>query len=408
MSNSTKIPRAAKWVLGIMVVLALTRDLISNGIPLRCQIAGQTFYPGLQVLWKSPDAVFAHPVLDSIRIYKAWKTFSYDVAPVFAPIAFSAGEKDSAQLAKAPGCVQTFPNRQFRHWLGTDEQGRDVAAGMVAGARVAMLAGSVAMSLALLLGLLLGSVAGFYGDDRLRVRAGVWYLGGIGLVVAFLFAFVQRQYVLRFYTSGWQWLQSTIVFIGISLLFRWLGVLLSKIPYFSRVLLIPADMLIMRLAELFKALPLMVLLLALIAILKTEHTFWILIAMIGIFSWPDLAMFIRADMLRVRALDFIAAARGMGYREAFILWRHALPNAMRSVLILCAFGFGAVILLEASLSFLGLGGPSTAGASWGSFLARGDVGFRYWWISLPAACAICATILALNSIGEALSRSRKE
>jgi peptide/nickel transport system permease protein len=190
MSNSTKIPRAAKWVLGIMVVLALTRDLISNGIPLRCQIAGQTFYPGFQVLWKSPDAVFAHPVLDSIRIYKAWKTFSYDVAPVFAPIAFSAGEKDSAQLAKAPGCVQTFPNRQFRHWLGTDEQGRDVAAGMVAGARVAMLAGSVAMSLALLLGLLLGSVAGFYGDDRLRVRAGVWYLGGIGLVVAFLFAFV--------------------------------------------------------------------------------------------------------------------------------------------------------------------------------------------------------------------------
>lgn len=409
MSNTTKIPRPALWFLGFLLVIALSRDLLSNGIPLRCQIQGQTFYPGLRVLWKSPDAVFPHPVLDSIRIYKAWKTFTYDAGSwtVFAPIAFSTLEKDNMNLGQKPGAMQNLPFFHFRHWLGTDTNGRDVAAGMVAGARIAILAGIAAMSMALFIGLFLGALAGYYGDDRLRIRAGVWYLSWIGVILAFLFAFAQRIYVLQFDTTGWQWIISTGIFLFLCILFRFLGVVLSKIQYFSRMLLIPADMMIMRLAEIFKALPVMIMILAVVAMLKTENAFWVLITLIGVFSWPEVAMFTRAELLRVRALDFITAARGMGYSESLILWRHALPNALRSALIVCAFGFGSVILLEASISFLGLGGTASENASWGSFLARNDMGFRQWWVTLPAASAICLTILSVNSIGEALSKSLK-
>jgi peptide/nickel transport system permease protein len=408
MAKSTTLPRSALWFLGFLLVLALAKDVLSNGITLRCQIQGKTHYPGFRILWKSADDVFADSVLDSIRSYKLWKSYPYDAGSwtIFAPIAFTAGEKDSLNIAQPPGAVQQRSSFQFRHWLGTDENGRDVAAGIVAGARVAMLAGLAAMSLAMLLGILLGALAGFYGDDRLRVRAGVWYLSILGCILAFLIAFVQRQYVLRFDTTGWQWIISILVFSALWVLCYGIGVLLSKIPRFSKFITIPADMMIMRLAEIFKALPLMVLLLAVVAMVKTDHTFWILIMVIGAFSWTEIALFVRADLLRVRALDYITAARGMGYPERWILWRHALPNALRSALIVAAFGFGGVILLEASLSFLGLGGQSMEGASWGSFLARGDVNFRHWWVILPAATAICLTILSVNSIGEALSKAR--
>jgi len=116
---------------------------------------------------------------------------------------------------------------------------------------------------------------------------------------------------------------------------------------------------------------------------------------------------VRADLLRVRELDFVTAARGLGLPETRILLRHALPNALRSTLIAFAFGVAGAVLLEAALSFLGFGGDEFRGKSWGSLLNSARSYPTDWWVALPPGLAICVTVLALNAIGEALSEGKK-
>lgn len=266
-----------------------------------------------------------------------------------------------------PGTRHPQLGARFVHWLGTDERGRDVAAALVAGARSAVLTGVTAMAMAMSIGLVLGALAGFWGDDRLRVRRGRWWLTLMGLLPAWFFAFTARQYVLA--EGGLtEWLKSAAIFAGIVLLFNVLGRMLCRIPWFGKRVTIPADLIIMRLAEVVNSIPGLIFIFVMAALLpKEDQSMWVMIALIGVISWTGAARFIRADLLRVRELDYVTAARGLGFSEARILLRHALPNALRSTMIVFAFGVASAVILEASLSFLGFGGY-TFNTSWGTLL----------------------------------------
>ena len=137
----------AFWVLGCLLLVALARDILANGRPLYCRIQGETFYPGLRTVWTDPDLPYHHPVLDSIQSNFLWRRFPYEAA-VFAPVPFSPGElpmsPDTTVLSARPGAVHPGPQPVFRHWLGTDSNGYDIAAGLVSGARVAVLTGLLA------------------------------------------------------------------------------------------------------------------------------------------------------------------------------------------------------------------------------------------------------------------------
>ncbi|MEI6408150.1 MAG: ABC transporter permease [Bacteroidota bacterium] len=401
-----KIPRTAIWTIGFILFLAFARDVVSNGRPLYCKIGGTSYFPGLRTIWKDPDALFNQPVLDSIRTYKLWKTFPYDAgAPlVFAPIAFSAGERDTTCARLPPGVMQRKVKYAYRHWFGTDDSGFDVAAGVVSGARVAALTGMMVMGIAMIIGLFLGAIAGYYGDNRLRLKRSTLVFSTLGVLIAFIYAFVVREYSLQNDNNGIEWMKSLGIFLFILLVFNLLGRLSNKIPYLNSPVLIPADMIVMRMAEVFSALPKLILLISIAAILQENRNIWIILAVIGMFSWVGVATYVRAELLRIRELDFISAARGMGYRELIVLWKHAFPNALRSTLIAGAFGVGSAILIEASLSYLGFGDPSLNGASWGNLLVQSSAANISWWVILPASLAIGSTIMALNAIGESLSQ----
>lgn len=402
--------RAAFWVLGVLLFAALARDFLANGRPLYCRIAGESHWPGLRTVWKDPGAAFAHPVLDSIRRNDLWKTFPYE-SSVFAPIPFSPGE-----IAKPPFPPQTTPAKpgtihpqlsaRFRHWLGTDDRGRDVAAGLVSGARTAALTGVTAMAMAVGIGLFLGALAGFWGDDRLRVRRGRLWLTLLGLLPAWFCAFVARSYQLA--AGHWtEWAVSIALFVFIILTFNGLGVIASRISFLKKIVVVPADLIIMRLAELFHSIPKLIFIFVVAALLpKERQSIWILIALIGAMSWTSVARYVRADLLRVRELDFVTAARGLGLSEWRILWRHALPNALRPTMIAFAFGVAETVILETSLSFLGFGG-GTYNASWGTLLNSARANITAWWVALPPGLAICLTVLTLNAIGEAMSEDKK-
>lgn len=409
--TATKKLRPALWILGCLLFLALARDFLANGRPLFCRIGQETYWPGLRTLWRDPGEPFADKLLDSIRINGLWKTFPYQSA-VFAPIPFSPGE--IAKPAFLPGTTPARPatihpqlDARFRHWLGTDDRGRDVAAGLVAGARIAMQTGVTAMAMALSIGLLLGALAGFWGDDKLRLRRGRLWLTLLGLLPAWFHAFMARQYELD--TGGWsEWVKSIGIFFMIALFFNGLGWILSRIPYFGKMITVPADLIIMRLSEIFNSIPKLIFIFVVVALLpKESQSVWVLIALIGAMSWTGVARFVRADLLRVRELDYVTAARGLGFSELRILLRHALPNALRSTMIAFAFGVAGAVLLESSLSFLGFGGEGFQGKSWGSLLNSARVYPTAWWVALPPGLAICLTVLAMNAVGEALSENKK-
>jgi peptide/nickel transport system permease protein len=123
---------------------------------------------------------------------------------------------------------------------------------------------------------------------------------------------------------------------------------------------------------------------------------------IGFLTWTGIARFIRAELLRVRQLDFIDAAQSMGFSELRILIRHAIPNSMTPVLITIAFGVASSILIEAFLSFLGIG-VSASEVTWGSMLNLSRNSIKTWWLAILPGLAIFITVSVFNLIGEGLS-----
>ncbi len=160
------------------------------------------------------------------------------------------------------------------------------------------------------------------------------------------------------------------------------------------------DLLGMRLVEVFAAIPVIFLLIAFVAFYG--RNLYLLMMIIGATGWVGYALFIRAEFLKLRRQDFVQAARACGLPLRSILFKHMLPNGVTPVLISASFGVASAILMESTLSFLGLG--LVEEPSWGQLLeqARGVGGSFYWWIALYPGLAIFLTVFAYNLVGEAM------
>lgn len=161
------------------------------------------------------------------------------------------------------------------------------------------------------------------------------------------------------------------------------------------------DSVMMRLIDALMAIP-RVLLMILALALWGRIALPTLVLLLGLTGWFGTSRLVRA---RVRALarhDFTLAARALGARNRRVLWRHILPNALSPVLVAATLGIGSVIVLEAGLSYLGLG-VQPPHASWGNIIHDGsDSPLRSWWIALFPGLAMLATVLAFNVLGDAL------
>lgn len=164
----------------------------------------------------------------------------------------------------------------------------------------------------------------------------------------------------------------------------------------------PADMFLSRLVEIVMCIPTLILILALIAVLENP-TVWHTMAILGLTGWTGIARLTRAEFLKLKALDYVTAARAMGASHARIIFRHILPNALAPVLVPITFGIAAAILIENALRFLGLGDLS--GASWGTLLNEGRENLKMWWLITFPGGAIFLTVMAYNLIGEGLQEA---
>ena len=159
----------------------------------------------------------------------------------------------------------------------------------------------------------------------------------------------------------------------------------------------------MRLIEIVNAIPALFLLLAAVAILEKPSIISVMV-IIGLLRWTSIARFIRAELLRVRSLEFIEAAEAMGYSDWRIIIRHAIPNAIAPVLITIAFGVASAILIEAFLSFLGIGLENDE-ITWGLLLSFARESTTSWWLAIFPGLAIFVTVTLFNLIGDGLTEA---
>jgi oligopeptide transport system permease protein len=161
------------------------------------------------------------------------------------------------------------------------------------------------------------------------------------------------------------------------------------------------DAIVSRITDVFFGLPL---LLAAIVLMQVMHhrTVWTVIAILALFGWPQVARIARGAVLEVRASDYILAAKALGLSRIQILLRHALPNSIGPVIAVATIALGAFIVTEATLSYLGVGLPTSV-VSWGGDINIGQTRLRAGSpILFYPAGALALTVLAFMMMGDVL------
>ncbi len=166
------------------------------------------------------------------------------------------------------------------------------------------------------------------------------------------------------------------------------------------------DNVLMRLTEIFLVIPFFLLLLVFLQVtIKFAPTatggIWLVVFIIGAFSWPGAARIIRGEVLRVREFEFIAASRQIGASSFRILLRHLFPNVLHIIIVLATLQIANSILTEAAISFLGFGAPNSN--TWGQQMYT-SAGFinQAWWGTLFPAIFVTIMVMGFNLLGNGL------
>lgn len=158
------------------------------------------------------------------------------------------------------------------------------------------------------------------------------------------------------------------------------------------------DRIIMRFIDIMLSVPTFFLILAVIAFIGSS--IWNIMIIIGITSWMGVARLVRAEFLSLKEREYVLAAKAVGASSMRIIFRHIMVNSLAPVLVSAVLGIAGAVLVESSLSFLGIGvQPPTP--SWGNILTLGKDNMETaWWLSVFPGLAILITVLGYNLLGE--------
>ena len=409
-----KIALICLYLLFLLIGIAVLAPVIANERPLYAEYKGYTLYPAFSSESRTDSIFKENGSLDEILQYDItdWRTLDFKkvVWPLipYSPEGMDRYNRDYV----SPSGKQRFKNKdgeiteapkKFRHLLGTDGIGRDLASGLIHGTRISLMVGLVSMGIASLIGIILGALAGFFGDNKLKMPRIKYHFTLIGLFFGFFYGFGQRKYAISdgFSESVVSGMVELLISTGIIILsvtvFRLISILI-KINKLQEETYVPIDTFVSRGIELLNSIPRLLLIITITAVV--ERSIWIVMIIIGITGWTGIARFTRAELLRIRSLEFVQAAQSLGFSSARTIFKHALPNALAPVFVSIAFGIASAILIESGLSFLGIGVPDDI-VTWGSLLNLGRQNLEAWWLIIYPGMAIFLTITIYNMIAEA-------
>ncbi|MCZ0937413.1 MAG: ABC transporter permease [Caldilineaceae bacterium] len=260
--------------------------------------------------------------------------------PYIAPYTYT--EQDLLNVAKMPSAD---------HWLGTDEIGRDLFSRVLWGARTATLVAIFTTFISVIIGVIIGAIAGYGGAlaDNITGRIIDIVMSVPGLLLAALIAVSIKEPVVS-------WAENIYDTTGFPLFAdtTWLDLL-------------------------------------------------VVFGGLAFVSWPGYARLIRGQIFSLREEQYIEAAKSVGVSELKIALRHLLPNAIGPVIVTLTFSFSSAMVLESSLSYLGIG-VQPPQASWGNMIASniGSWSYRPWLVAVPAITLAFVT-LGINFLGDGLN-----
>ncbi len=328
------------WLFVILSVLTLFSEFIANDRPLLVSYKGEVLFP---VVVDYPETKFGGFLAQTIyRDPFIADEINANGWMVWPPIRYGDGTVDESLGTSAPAAPWWMLGEEARcsrypmgvedpgckdlgnlHWLGTDDQGRDVVARLLYGFRISVIFGLLLTVASSFIGVIVGAVQGFFG--------------------------------------GW------------------------------------VDLIGQRLLDIWGSMPTLYVLLIVSSVLVPG--FWVLLFILIIFSWTSLVGIVRAEFLRARNLEYVAAARALGLSNTKIMLRHLLPNAMVATLTFMPFIAGGSVSTLTSLDFLGLGLPAGY-PSLGELLNQGKEYIFAPWLSLTSFLVIATILVLFVFIGE--------
>jgi len=284
-----------------------------------------------------------------------------------------------------------------RYLLGTDKYGRDNLSRLILGVRISLSVGLLAVTISLFIGILLGALAGFYQKSPPEIN-----------LLTLLFFLVATSALLYFVFTGLGKIDSGLMKLGIVLGGLVLIFVLSafansklfnKISTFS--IRLPVDDIIMYIINTFWPIPVLLLIFALILALGRE--FWQIYLAVGLVMWVEVARVVRGQFLSVREKEYVEAAESLGFSDFRTIFRHVLPNTIAPIIVITAANFASAIIIEAGLSFLGIGVKPPM-PSWGTMLNEyyGYVGTDKAFLAFLPGLSIMVLVLAFNLLGNGL------
>ncbi|NNC96397.1 MAG: ABC transporter permease [Chitinophagales bacterium] len=226
--------------------------------------------------------------------------------------------------------------------FGSDKFGRDILSRLLVGTRVSLSVGIIAVIISLVIGIVVGSLAGYFAKDPPKISLGKLSLN------------------------------------------------------------IPVDSSIIWLINVFWSIPTLLLAMGLTIIFK-EKNFILIYVAVGLTMWVEMARIVRGQFLGIREKEFVEASRSLGFSHFRTIFRHILPNLWGPIIVIVAANFATAILIEAGLSFIGLG-VQPPKPSWGTMLNEyyGFIGTSKSYLAIYPGLAIMILVLAFNLIGNGL------
>lgn len=331
----------ALWLFVILFALSAVSEFVANDRPLVVSYKGEILFPavvsypeskfgGFLAVTKYRDRFISDEIV--ANGWMLWPPIRYSYNTVDDALPGAAPSPPSWMLSTDERCSRYPEGTADRdctlgnwHWLGTDDQGRDVVARLLYGFRISVLFGLILTVISSVIGVIAGAIQGYLG--------------------------------------GW------------------------------------VDLIFQRAIDIWTSIPALYLLLIISSVLAPS--FWVLLGILLLFSWVSLVGVVRAEFLRGRNFEYIAAARALGVSDWTIMWRHLLPNAMVATVTFMPFILGGSITTLTSLDFLGYGLP-VGSPSLGELLAQGKNNLTAPWLGITGFLVISVMLSLLIFVGEAV------
>lgn len=278
-----------------------------------------------------------------------------------------------------------------RYLLGTDKFGRDNLSRLILGVRVSISVGLLAALISLVIGVFFGALAGYYKASPPKVSLWVIPAAIIGIItLVYLFGF--KSTPIRIASLA---LSPIIGYLSYLLFTKLVG------STFGRKFTLPVDDIIMWFINVFWSIPLLLLVFALVLALGRQ--FWQIYLAVGLVMWVEIARIVRGQFLSLREQEFVEAAESLGFKNFRIIVKHILPNCIGPIIVITAANFASAIIIEAGLSFLGIG-VQPPRPSWGIMLNEyyQYIGSNKSFLALIPGFAIMLLVLAFNLMGNGL------